>query len=45
MEVKEMSDKTISIIVPMYKGKKYISNILYMYDENVRTLRKAKNFD
>ena len=37
----ETQNNTISIVIPIYKGKQYINNILQMYDENVSSLQNA----
>lgn len=37
----EIQNNIISIVIPIYKGKQYINNILQMYDENVSSLENA----
>lgn len=37
----ETQNNAISIVIPIYKGKQYINNILQMYDENVSSLQNA----
>ncbi len=37
----ETQNNTISIVIPIYKGKQYINKILQMYDENVSNLQNA----